>query len=295
MEPHQTCLDAFREILRTPTRQILHNWQLMLESDDPEGPHQLRVGIRRLRAVFRLIRPIADGPGLRRLDSRIRDFGRQVGELRDADVLATETVGRLARRHAEVRGIGVLQSLLSDDREEHRRTVRQSLASTRNEKLKLELAKLPDNLEQLLEKPGSRQLMRPIGQVGESLLKKRWNRIVKLGKRFDDLGIEERHALRKELKVLRYSIESLAPLYPKRKARRLLKNVSRMQDLLGYANDVAVAEQLLQARAVAESADQSVAHAVGYVIGWHTARAEQAWKEARAAWDQLKGSPHPWS
>lgn len=47
-----TTLDGCREICRSATRQISHNWSVILAQDDPEGPHQMRVGIRRLRTAL---------------------------------------------------------------------------------------------------------------------------------------------------------------------------------------------------------------------------------------------------
>ena len=41
----QSCAEAYREICRAATDQILHNWAVVLQSDDPEGTHQMRIGV----------------------------------------------------------------------------------------------------------------------------------------------------------------------------------------------------------------------------------------------------------
>ena len=37
LDATQSCAEAFREICRTATDHILHNWVVVAESDDPEG------------------------------------------------------------------------------------------------------------------------------------------------------------------------------------------------------------------------------------------------------------------
>ena len=53
LDATQSCAEAFREICRTATDHILHNWAVVAESDDPEGTHQMRIGLRRLRSLLR--------------------------------------------------------------------------------------------------------------------------------------------------------------------------------------------------------------------------------------------------
>src|SRR5690606_32818652 len=53
---------------------------------DPEALHQVRVGLRRLRATVRTFRPILDLPGALR-PSAVAKTARQLGQGRDLDVL----------------------------------------------------------------------------------------------------------------------------------------------------------------------------------------------------------------
>jgi triphosphatase len=82
-----TCAIVLAAMLASATRQIQINHQAVLETDDPEAAHQLRIGLRRLRSALRTMRPLAGGTSLRAFERAARDMGRCVGALRDADVL----------------------------------------------------------------------------------------------------------------------------------------------------------------------------------------------------------------
>jgi triphosphatase len=82
-----SCAEAFSAILESATEQILVNREAVLETGDPEGAHQLRIGLRRLRSALRALRPLVDSGSLRAFDLSARSLGRSVGMLRDADVM----------------------------------------------------------------------------------------------------------------------------------------------------------------------------------------------------------------
>jgi inorganic triphosphatase YgiF len=50
---------ALSSMLDSAVRQVLVNRRAVLESNDPEAAHQLRIGLRRLRAALRALRPLA--------------------------------------------------------------------------------------------------------------------------------------------------------------------------------------------------------------------------------------------
>ncbi len=54
----------------------------------------------------------------------------------------------------------------------------------------------------------------------------------------------ELHPLRKSLKKLRYGVEFVASLYPKKAVKRLVKRIKALQKSLGVINDAATATQL---------------------------------------------------
>ena len=74
IEATQSCVEAFSEICRSATDQILKNLAVVQASDDPEGPHQMRVGLRRLRSALKAFRPVIDDKVIRDLNRASRDF-----------------------------------------------------------------------------------------------------------------------------------------------------------------------------------------------------------------------------
>ena len=75
---------------------------------------------------------------------------------------------------------------------------------------------------------------------------------------------EARHALRKRLKRLRYSLEFVAPLYARKPVSRYLSVLKPAQQALGDVNDLVVAEAALRQQA----------EPAAFVLGWLAARRE---------------------
>src|SRR5262245_26174563 len=67
LDPSQTAEEAARDIIRECFDQITTNIVVVQKLDDPEGPHQLRVGLRRLRSAFSLFSLVLQSPELARL------------------------------------------------------------------------------------------------------------------------------------------------------------------------------------------------------------------------------------
>jgi CHAD domain-containing protein len=268
---------------------------VVLNSDDPEGTHQMRIGLRRLRSALKIFRPVLDNSALREVNEKARDLARLLGELRDADVLASDIVGQAAANHDEDAGLRALNAALAQMRSNLRAKVRTELMGRQWSCFKLKLAMLPETIEQLAGSSEGKMLSKPVRPVAGKALKKWWRKVLKTGRRLDKLSAAERHEMRKEVKTLRYAIDLLAPLYRAKDVERFAKRLRELQDVFGYVNDVAVAENLRLVRPEAMAGDLDLQRAVGYVIGWHTARAEPAWKNARSVWKRSAKSSPCWA
>ena len=60
-----TCREALAAFVQSAMQQIIVNRLVVLETDDPEGAHQLRIGLRRLRSALWAFRPLIDTPSTR--------------------------------------------------------------------------------------------------------------------------------------------------------------------------------------------------------------------------------------
>jgi triphosphatase len=64
---------------------------------DPEGVHQIRVGLRRLRAAMSLLKELIEEPDLEHIKSDLKWLTEQLGAARDLDVFLKEGVKPLER------------------------------------------------------------------------------------------------------------------------------------------------------------------------------------------------------
>ncbi len=86
-DPVITLLFAYLDHqLRKLKRQQPRAW----EGIDPEGVHQMRVAIRRMRAVFRAFRGVLGEDVVAWINGELRWLAKQLGRARDADVIEAE-------------------------------------------------------------------------------------------------------------------------------------------------------------------------------------------------------------
>ncbi len=287
---------AFRNVLRSCLAQITHNRQAIQHSDDPEGPHQFRVGLRRLRSAFRLFKPVLNPHTLAPLDAAARELAGEAGELRDLDVLTDEIVAPLTEFAPEGVALDPLIGHLGQLRKDRRSIVKSHLSQPDINRFLFDLASYaegrqwldPDNFDQTM------QLAQPVQTYSRTALKKQWKKVYKYGARIDELTIPERHEMRKALKKLRYGIEFFGSLYPASDLKPFLKRMKKLQDIFGYLNDVAMAEKLAALPVSAGKNAQPISIAIGFVIGWHEAQSRTKWPHAKGYWQDTRKMPKFW-
>ena len=285
----EACADALSLFVGSARSQIIVNRRAVLETDDPEGAHQLRIGLRRLRSALRAFRPLDDTPALRELEELAQDVARTVGRLRDADVLIADIFAQVASHMKGEPGFAELRQSLLAHRIKTRNEIRQALSGEQWAKLQLYLVLWPrdDSRKCFVANAGARfRGPRRSGRAGRRL-----PNLVGLSKQ---LSLEERHEMRKALKTFRYTVEFFGSLYAKSKVARFVKELRELQEVFGYINDVVSAKQL---NAIAHEycpGDQAAQRAAGYVLGWHDAQAIHSWAAAPKAWCRLKERSRFW-
>jgi triphosphatase len=284
-----TCAEAFALIVQSAAAQIAANRRAVLETEEPAAAHQLRIGLRRLRSALGAFRPLADMAALRELEARAQALARSVGELRDADVLIDDILAPVSGAMAGDAGLPRLREALLAHRARVRERVRSDLCGQQWSVLQLHFALWPRTIED------AEDLAVPATKFARSALRRRWRKVAESGDRLDDLTVEGRHAMRKDLKTLRYTAEFFATLYPEHATRRFTKQVRSLQEVFGYLNDV-VAAGRLNAICHEHCADSPEAQrAAGFVLGWHNAQAARARREAHKGWQKLAALPRFWA
>ncbi|WP_299478276.1 CYTH and CHAD domain-containing protein [uncultured Roseibium sp.] len=288
---------AFRDVLRSCLKQISENRVVVLGSEDPEGPHQLRVGLRRLRSAFRLFKPVLNPATVAPLDRMARTIASEVGSMRDLDVLIDEIVEPLIEKApASLSFDALLETLNASRGEDTRGAVLTHLRSAEVNAFLLDLAAYtetrgwldPENFDQ------TALLAKPIEIHSGKALAKQWKKVLGYGKRLEKLTIPERHDMRKAMKKMRYGIEFYGSLYPADTVKPFLKRMKKLQDIFGYLNDVAMAETLPEKAKVSGKNALAATQAIGFVIGWHEAQCHTMWQHAKGYWDATRETHRFW-
>jgi inorganic triphosphatase YgiF len=284
----ETCAKALGLFAEAAIEQIIANRRALIETDDPEAAHQLRIGLRRLRSALRAFRPLSFPPTTRDLELHAKALGQHVGELRNADVFIDSILAPVAGNMKGEAGFDGLREALNAHRTAMREQARAALEGEQWSKLQLYLALWPRTVTEDMA------LAKPVLAFASKALDKGWKRIAKQGAALDDLTLEARHDMRKALKGFRYTAEFFGSLYERSKVEKFVKELKRLQDVFGYVNDVATAAELNQICHNRCSESREAQRAAGYVLGWHTAQAEHAWKSATAEWKRLARQRRFW-
>jgi CHAD domain-containing protein len=257
---------------------LLHWAPAAAEGATPEGVHQSRVAVRRLRSVLRAFRGVAADQVAGSLDAGLKALAAQLGPARDWDVFLSGIGAAMAEAlPAEAR----VAALLADGRAARKTAyagLRRGLQAPEFQRLLLALAALAADLAEAPAAPPSAEehLVR--------VLEKRWKRMRTAADGMDVQSLAALHELRLLGKRMRYVAEIAAPLFPSKPARRFLSRLAELQEALGTLNDAAVAGGLV-ATLPARGADR--AWAQGCVAGFALGRAGDLRRPAKTAWERL--------
>jgi CHAD domain-containing protein len=297
-----TVEQALCRILRACLRHFFANEAIALAGDDPEGVHQMRVALRRLRSAIGLFRRFLPATLSDWIVDEVRWLGTALGPARDWDVFLAELLApvRMALDEADLQA---LEAVVQARRDHAACAVRDVIGSPR---LTLFQLKLGEALEardwagQLAEADAAR-LSQPVESLAGELLARRHRKVRQAGNDFAALSADERHRLRIALKKLRYAAEFFRSLYDDKAVRRTIQHVSVLQDTLGHFNDVATATRLLHSLHEAEGEEAAaadtpaVARGAGMVIGWHARGTSDMHEGLAGRWDDFLALKPFWS
>jgi inorganic triphosphatase YgiF len=260
-----TVSDALQAVLGNCLQHIQRNENAVIEGDDAETLHQMRVGVRRLRSALKLFDAVAAcPPGL--LED-ISWLGTQLGAARDWDVLLTSTLGQVQATPGGKGGLLDLQALALDAARTARQRAAQALLSARYSRLLLALGLW---MQQQASEPG---LQAPADDFAQWTIQRLHQKLLKRAKRMDDSDATTIHRTRIAAKRARYAMEFFHTLYRGKAVRDYLKTLSTLQDELGQHNDLVVADRMLQELAEAPNgAAAGVDFARGYLRAIHSQR-----------------------
>jgi CHAD domain-containing protein len=229
----------------------------------------MRVALRRFSSAIAVFKEVIPSEQLDWLRAETGWLAGGLGPARDWDVFLADTLAPVEAARPEFAPLAAVRAAAEAMRSREYETVRATIADRRAATLVLRLGAW---IEGHGWRPGSAApelLAEPIGVLAQKLLERRQETVRRRGRRFARLTPEKRHKVRIALKKLRYAAEFFRELYDVGRAKPYLARLSHIQDQMGQANDLAVAERLIASIGAAPGVDAAlVAGGSGMVIGW---------------------------
>lgn len=291
LDPDTRAEEAFVALLAAALEAIQRNQMGVLESDDPEFLHQMRVGLRRLRALLRLFSPVIPAANWQ---EELRWLAGELGKARDWDVLEdTLLPAFLAEDKARP---AWLTRRIHRERLAARRMARAAVASARHGHLMLELGRWLATRGWRGELPVEQRatLDQPVRDWATARLARLHRKLLAAGRRLSRLDASQRHRLRIRAKRLRYGVESFASLYPTKGVRPFLKALACLQDLLGELNDLATASHRIEALAAAARHNHARREARRFAA-WAARREKKLLGDLPKTWKRFRRQSQPWT
>jgi len=241
-------------VLRECFLQFTANLNSLQHSDAPEILHQARIGWRRLRSMLKMLQLQGESRGFPRWEA-LKPLLQGMTILRDLDVAATEVLPLYANAYqaGDIQRMAhwaFLEGNLQQARVVQLDAVRTLLATPAVGRtllhmthwLETEALQAPDNLRDGKPEPLRKWLKKRVGKLVATL---------------DAMPLHskdplQQHAMRILCKRLRYSVESLRPLLPRKKAEHWHHHATRRQTQIGVERDRLRALQLAQQLHAAE-------------------------------------------
>ena len=262
LEPDMSPLSAFRAIALACLRHLQGNEEGVRATNEPEYIHQMRVAVRRLRLALKLFAPVLPPGFVEHWDPRWRDLGSQLGQARNWDIFATESLPPLISIFPDSTEVRQLAKACERQRSAYRKAVRSSIAADGHSRLLLEFS--ATLYSSALEDEGASTAKDALIGFAAQRLARLAKRAKARAKRVHSLDASKRHRMRIAFKKLRYALEFFAPLLPTRRIQPYINELEKLQNALGELNDLAVAQQLI--------ASVSGVKADGLAAGWMAAR-----------------------
>jgi CHAD domain-containing protein len=182
-------------------RQIIGN-EAGVETGSPEALHQLRIGLRRLRAAISLFSEIVAGRETESVKSELKWITRELSPARDLDVYFSQVLGRFREQYKRSGEFRILCRIFERRRSEAFVRAVDAIRSGRYRRLLIELAAwIETGAWGRAEDDAARTVLeQPIEQYAAERLARRRKKIVKKAKVFDRLDDARRHKLRIAIK-----------------------------------------------------------------------------------------------
>lgn len=285
-------IEALCSIIEETLGHLLANQPAAL-AGDPEGVHQVRVAVRRVRSALRLFSPNLESHAKSLFEDELRHAGQTIGEARDWDVFCDEILSKVSETPEARKFTELMKPAAEARRATAQQTCVRQLQDPTFRALVLGLAAWIEEGREDSGQVGDDGLKRDIGEIAGDLLDRLDAKATKRGRAVrPDASPTELHPLRKSLKKLRYSIEFLESIFPPKKAKRFLGRLKKLQKVLGEINDAAMATRL--AEGLAADKHLELAPSVAAISSSRGRAAQDAMKGLVKKWQAYCDEPRFW-
>ena len=270
LAPDFTVDTALKRIGRACLDHLVRNEDAAL-AGNAEGIHQMRVAVRRLRAMLSAFAPLLPKEQRRWASGELEWFADALGDVRNLDVFAS-TLLHPAR--AELPPASEFERLALAVGARRRKAQEAAVAAILSPRYTDAVLGLLRWFDSSGWRAGGnlRELERPIRELAPVLLDRCRDKAQKLAKGYKRQSAAERHRLRIALKKLRYAGEAFAGLYHSFEVQPFVQRLKRLQDDLGDANDVRVGREIVAALTEPGRHTTGIGLAGHRVLAWNQRR-----------------------
>jgi CHAD domain-containing protein len=242
--PEEPAEAAVRRYLGALLDVVVANVAGIRDDLDVEFLHDLRVAVRRSRAALGQLDGVVPRDVRKRWGPELRRLGGLTGPCRDLDVFLEELPGLIGETGLDEPDVLVpFVDLLRRQRTRAHGELVRSLEEPR-------FAAFVAGWRGVLEEPFSVDSGVPVAEVARARIRRAHRRVLKRGAELGPESAAERfHRLRIDAKKLRYLLELFAGVLETERAEAAVRELKRIQDVLGGLQDVAVQRERLTSSA----------------------------------------------
>ena len=285
LSPDMTAGQAFQAIAMSCVHHFAGNEKAVLTGKS-EGVHQMRVGLRRLRAAISVFKDVLRGSETEAIIAALKWVTGELGPARDMDVMAKNAIARLAKATPAPKAVAALKANIVAKREKGFAQAKRAVASDRYRRVVLSTVNWINGGRWTKSRSVLIALRR--GQTAERYavqgLERRSQKMLKKLAKTDELSPFKRHKLRIAIKKMRYATGFFESLFDgERAVKKFAVALEDIQSSLGQLNDIRVHGLLARGFAAPRLGTRSAARqafAMGELIGEERARSQKLLKAA---------------
>lgn len=238
LKSNTTIEHTFRHILSQELKSINKWRKIAINADNPEGVHQIRISLRKIRTALLIFKPVINSKFSRTLAKKLKKYATVLDDARDLDVYilanftddSDSTVKSIAISKRNKAYLRVKKLLKSKQFNKRIRSTKKWLKSDQWQKKTIRDKELNNSLPSFA--------FNTLDRLTKVIIVKGQN-----PQQLDNLAL---HRLRIDCKKLRYTTEFFMSLYDENRIRAFIDKLKQLQDNLGDIHDTFIQEKLHQ-------------------------------------------------